>query len=49
MNELEIFYKFQEMCSETRIEYTKMKIRKKTFRTSLNEILTILLLFHRPN
>jgi len=41
MNELEIIelfcfvddfcYRFQEMCSETRIEYTKRKIRKINF------------------
>ena len=49
MNELEILvddfcYRFQEMCSETCIEYTKRKIRKKTFKTTLSEVLTILLI-----
>lgn len=42
-------YRFQEMCSEKRIEYSRKKLRKKAFRTSLSEVLTILLLFHRSN
>nr|WP_213157409.1 IS982 family transposase [Parachlamydia sp. AcF125] len=37
------------MCSEKHIEYTKPKIRKRAFRTSLSEVLTILLLFLRSN
>lgn len=41
--------RFQEMCSSKRIEYTKQRIRKKVFRTSLSEVLTILLLFHRSD
>ncbi len=41
--------RFHQMCFQKQMEYTKRKIRKKTFRTSLNEVLTILLLFHRSN
>ncbi len=42
-------HRFQQMCSDKRIQYTKRKIRKRIFRTSLSEVLTILLLFHRSN
>lgn len=59
MNELKIIelfclvddfsHKFQKTCSVKRIEYTKQKMRKRAFRTSLSEVLTILLLFHRSN
>jgi predicted nucleic acid-binding Zn ribbon protein len=45
----EFSLRFQKICSEKCIEYTKQKIRKRTFRTSLSEVLTILLLFHRSN
>jgi hypothetical protein len=41
--------RFQEMCSAKRIEYTRKRIRKKAFRTSLSEVLTLLLLFHRSD
>jgi DDE family transposase len=41
--------RFQEMSSSKKFEYTKQRIRKKTFRTSLSEVLTILLLFHRSD
>jgi DDE family transposase len=59
MNEIELIklfclvddfsHRFQEMCFEKRIEYTRKKIRKRPSRTSLSEVLTILLLFHRSN
>lgn len=41
--------RFQQMCFQKRIEYTKPKLRKRVFRTTLSEVLTILLLFHRSN
>ena len=41
--------RFQEMSSSKKFEYTKQRIRKKVFRTSLSEVLTILLLFHRSD
>ncbi|MBS4168490.1 hypothetical protein PARA125_001128 [Parachlamydia sp. AcF125] len=41
--------RFQKMCAQKCIQYTKQKIRKRTFRISLSEVLTILLLFHRSN
>ncbi|KIC72472.1 hypothetical protein DB44_CH00020 [Candidatus Protochlamydia amoebophila] len=41
--------RFHQMCSQKQIVYTKRKIRKKTFKTSLSEVLAILLLFHRSN
>ena len=41
--------KFDQMCFHQRIEYKKAKIRKRSFRTSLSEVLTILLFFHRSN
>src|SRR5215207_9509776 len=41
--------RFQEMSSSKKFEYTKPRIRKKVFRTSLSEVLTILLLFHRSD
>ncbi|WP_162831830.1 hypothetical protein [Candidatus Protochlamydia sp. R18] len=41
--------RFHQMCSQKQMEYTKRNIRKKTFKTSLSEVLTILLLFHRSN
>lgn len=59
MNELEIIglfchvddfcKRFQQIPSNKYICYFKPKIRKRSFRTSLSEVLTILLLFHRSN
>jgi hypothetical protein len=59
MNEIEIIElfcivddftkRFHQMCSDKQISYTKRKIRKRASRTSLSEVLTILLLFHRSN
>ena len=37
------------MCRIEKNEFSKKKKRKKTFRTSLSEVMTILLLFHRSN
>ena len=45
----DFFHRFQRTCSEKRIKYAKQKMRKRTFRTSMSEVLTILLLFHRSN
>ncbi len=41
--------RFHQMCFQKQMEYTKRKIRKKTFRIPLSEVLTILLHFHRSN
>ena len=42
-------HRFHHMCCKNKIEYFRRKVRKKTCRTSLNQVLTILLLFHLPN
>ncbi len=57
MNEIEIIQlyclvddfskRFNEIKSPQYVQYKKPKIRKRTFKTSLEEVLTILLLFHR--
>lgn len=41
--------RFKETCFKKCIEYNKPRARKKTFRTSLSEVMTLLLLFHRSN
>ncbi len=41
--------RFHQMCSQKQMEYTKRKIRKRTFRIPLSEVLTILLPFRRSN
>ena len=40
---------FNKCVSEDRIEYTKPRLRKRIYRTTLSVVLTILLLFHRSN
>jgi IS5 family transposase len=59
MNEIEIIKlfckvddfvkRFEKMCLLKQIKYTKKRKRKRKYRTSLSEIMTILLLFHRSN
>jgi Transposase DDE domain len=41
--------RFHETCTQERIEYKKKKNRNRTSRTSLSEVMTILLLFHQSN
>jgi len=57
MNELEIIelfclvddftHRFEQISSQKSIQYMKKRVRKRKFRTSLSEVLTILILFHR--
>jgi len=41
--------RFKETCSQEKIEYKKKKNRNRSSRTSLSEVMTILLLFHQSN
>ena len=41
--------RFNTLCSFEQIQYKKMKIRNRKSRTSLAEVKTILVLFHRSN
>lgn len=41
--------RFDLMCYNEQIAYKKEKIRQRTFRTSLSEVMTILILFHKSN
>ena len=41
--------RFDKMCSLKQIRYKKNKIRKRKSRTSLSEVMTLLILFHRSH
>ena len=41
--------RFNNICSQKKVSYTKRKIRNRKSRTSLSEMMTILLLFHQSN
>jgi hypothetical protein len=41
--------KFSQLCSQKQLHYQKKKIRNRLCRTSLSEVMVILLLFHRSN
>ena len=59
MNEMQIIELFclvddftkqlDQLCSQECLAYQKKKIRNRPSRTSLSEVMTILLLFHRSN
>lgn len=40
---------FDQLCSQEQLPYQKKKIRNRSCRLSLSEVMTILLLFHRSN
>jgi len=40
---------FEELCSQKQLAYQKKKKRHRACRTSLSEVMTLLLLFHRSN
>lgn len=40
---------FNKTCSQEKIEYKKEKKRNRSYRTSVSEVMTILLLFHQSN
>lgn len=40
---------FKDLCTQKSLSYQKKKIRNRSCRTSLSEVLAILLLFHRSN
>ena len=41
--------RFELLCSQKQLAYRKKKIRTRSCRTSLSEVMTILILFHRSN